>query len=156
MIRLEKVLPENRELLWNIFQKYLYEMTYYYDDEMDGNGNYRYRYFDAYFTEPNRKALLIYHNRTLAGFAMLNPYSYIHEHPDYVLAEFTIFPAYRGKRWGKEAAERILKTYAGRWEIKYSEKNAGAKALWNSVTSAYQPTKRGYGNHETVLSFATK
>ena len=33
MIRLQNVQPKDRDLLWNINQKYLYEMTNYYDDE---------------------------------------------------------------------------------------------------------------------------
>lgn len=155
MIRLENVSPEKRELLWNIHQKYLYELTNYYNDEMDGNGNYPYAYFDAYFTEPDRSALLIYDDLTLIGFARLNQRSYVNERPDHVLAEFTIFPAYRRKRLGEEAAERIFRTYGGRWELKYSDRNAGAKAFWDKVTGAYCPVRRGYGADETVLSFVS-
>jgi hypothetical protein len=39
MLELVEVKSEKRELLWNIFQKFLYEMTNYYDDEMDEMGN---------------------------------------------------------------------------------------------------------------------
>ena len=62
MIQLVHASPENRDLLWNIHQKYLYEMTNYYDNEMDDQGNYPYKYFNAYFEEPERKALLIYND----------------------------------------------------------------------------------------------
>lgn len=65
MTELREVRPEDRELLWNIHQKYLYEMTNFYDDEMDEAGNYSYGYFDAYFTEPQRKALFIYSERKM-------------------------------------------------------------------------------------------
>ena len=156
MIKLAEVRPERRDLLWNIHQKYLYEMTSYYADEMDETGNYHYRYFDAYFTEPERTALFIYDDRTLVGFAMLNPYSYINERPDHVLAEFTIFPMYRKRHMGKAAAELILKTYQGSWEIKYNEKNAGAKTLWSKVTDFYHPVKHRYSDDEIVLSFLTR
>lgn len=155
MIELVKVKPAHRELLWNIHQKYLYEMTNYYDDQMDGTGNYHYRYFDAYFTEPDRIALLLNDGGLLVGFAMLNPYSYIGGHPDYVLAEFTVFPMYRKRHIGKDAAELILKTYRGHWEIKYNDENTGAKALWDKVTAPYHPMKHQYSNNETVLSFLT-
>ena len=111
MIQLVHASPENRDLLWNIHQKYLYEMTNYYDDEMDDQGNYPYKYFNAYFEEPERKALLIYNDQLLVGFAMINPYSYINESPDYVLAEFTIFPMYRKEHIGGDAANKILETY---------------------------------------------
>ena len=86
------VRSEDRELLWNINQKYLYEMTNYYDDEMDPYGNLQYGYFDAYFTDPKRTAYFIYAERKLVGFAMINPYSYLNGKPDHVLSEFTIFP----------------------------------------------------------------
>ena len=153
MIQLRKVGPEERSLLWNIHQKYLYEMTHYYDNEMDGEGNYHYGYFDAYFREPARTALLICHDDTLAGFAMINPYSYIGAHPDHVMAEFTIFPAFRRKHIGFDAASLILASYPGSWEIKYNEKNTGAKALWNRVTDPFQPVRHPYSDVETVLAF---
>ena len=40
MIRLQKVEAKDRDLPWNINQKYLYEMTNYYDDPMDENGGF--------------------------------------------------------------------------------------------------------------------
>jgi predicted acetyltransferase len=153
MIELVEVKAEQRELLWNMLQKFLYEMTNYYDDEMDEKGNYHYRYFDDYFTEFERTALFIYSDKLLVGFAMINPFSYINEHTDHVLAEFTIFPMYRKQHIGKSAAELILRTYRGQWEIKYNEKNIGAKALWNNITASYHPKRHRYSEDETVLSF---
>ena len=46
MIRLQKVGKQDRDLLFSINQKYLYEMTNFYDDEMDENGNYSYRHYE--------------------------------------------------------------------------------------------------------------
>lgn len=155
MIQLIHVSTEHKTLLWNLHQKYLYEMTNFYDNEMDEEGNYHYGYFDAYFTDPERKAFLIYKDGTPAGFAMINPYSYIGETPDYVLAEFTIFPMFRKKHIGTEVAVHILETFKGRWEIKYNENNSGAKALWNKVTARYYPVRHQYSNNETVLAFSS-
>lgn len=50
MLRLKQLKENEKELLRNINQKYLYEMTRFYPDEMDEQGNYSYGYFDAYFT----------------------------------------------------------------------------------------------------------
>ena len=97
MIRLHTVQEQDRELLWNINQKYLYEMTNFYDDPMDQNGNYGYGHFDEYFTDPRRTAYFLYDEETLVGFAMLCPYSNLNLDPDYTMAEFTIFPAFRRK-----------------------------------------------------------
>lgn len=154
MIRLIEAGNQHRELLWNLHQKYLYEMTNYYDNEMDENGNYHYGYFDAYFSQPERKAFLIYSDDALVGFAMVNPHSYIGQSPDHVLAEFTVFPAYRRRRIAAQAAAHILNTFGGSWEIKYNENNTAAKHLWTRVTEGYNPQRHRFSDVETVLSFS--
>ena len=156
MIRLEKVSSRQRTLLWNLHQKYLHEMTNYYDDELDGEGNYHYGYFDEYFTDPERTALLIYWEQRLVGFAMIHPYSYVQERPDHVLAEFTIFPRFRRRHLARAAAEGILASFPGRWEIKYHEKNTAARNLWNQIAAQYQPERCSYSPVETVLCFLTE
>lgn len=153
MIRLQNVREEDKALFWNINQKYLYEMTSYYPDEMDQQGNYHYGYFDAYFSDPERKAFFILHDEKMIGFVMLNPYSAIGHHPDYTIAEFTIFPSYRRKHYAFDAAKLILSNYRGQWEIKYNEKNLGAKNLWTTVTASYSPRVYQLNEEETVLAF---
>ena len=138
MIRLQRAEQKDRELLWNINQKYLYEMTNFYDDPMDENGNYHYGHFDEYFTDPKRTAYFIFNDDTLVGFAMLNPYSCIEKKPDYTMAEFTIFPVYRRNHFAVKAARHILSQHRGEWEIKYNEKNTSAKSFgtaWRRLTN---------------------
>ncbi|MBP5555026.1 MAG: GNAT family N-acetyltransferase [Lachnospiraceae bacterium] len=153
MIRLQTVQVKDRDLLWNINQKYLYEMTNFYDDPMDESGNYHYGYFEEYFTDPRREAYFIYNGDTLAGFAMICPYSNIGEEPDYIMAEFTIFPAYRRRHLAIETAGMILRTHPGKWEIKYNEKNPPAKKLWTAVTAPYSPKIYHLNEEETVFAF---
>ena len=156
MIRLQPVTPDQRQLLYNLNQKYLYEMTNFYDDPMDELGNLHYGHFGEYFTDPARTALLIFDDDALAGFAMLHPYSYFGGTVDHVMAEFTIFPAYRKRRLATRAAEAIFERRSGRWEIKFNEKNAAARALWTRVTARYAPTVRHLNDEETVLCFAVE
>ena len=153
MIRLQKAAQKDRDLLWNLNQKYLYEMTNFYDDPMDENGNYHYGHFDEYFTDPKRTAYFIFNDDTLVGFAMLNPYSCIERSPDNTMAEFTIFPVYRRNHFAVKAARHILSQHRGEWEIKYNEKNTSAKKLWNSVAAPYEPEIVRLNDEETVLIF---
>ena len=153
MLSLKKVRKKDRDLLWNINQKYLYEMTNFYDDPMDENGNYHYGYFDEYFSDPKRKAYFICNDGVLVGFAMLCPYSNIEQDPDYIMAEFTIFPSFRRRHLALDAAKMILARHPGKWEIKYNEKNKGAKNLWHTVAGPYEPEIYHLNEEETVLSF---
>lgn len=153
MIKLQTVQEKDRNLLWNINQKYLYEMTNFYDDPMDENGNYHYGHFDDYFSDPKRVAYFIYMDDTLIGFAMLCPYSNIGQDSDYTMAEFTIFPMYRRKHYAFETAKMILEKHPGKWEIKYNEKNPGGRKLWNAVTEPYKTELYYLNEEETVLVF---
>lgn len=155
MIRLQAVRQEDHDRFWNINQKYLYEMTNYYDDPMDENGVLHYGYFEDYFINPQRKAFFIYNDKTMIGFVMICPYSQINQHPDYVMAEFTIFPIFRRKHFAREAVNLILSLYPGQWEIKYSEKNLPAKSLWTAVTAPYHPSIHHLNDEETVFAFRT-
>lgn len=153
MIRLQVVQVSDKQLLWNIFQKYMYEMSHLYLDEMDKNGDYPYEHFGDYFVEPKRVAYFIYNDATLIGFAMLCPYSCMGMEPDYTMAEFAIFPAFRKKRFAFEAVNQILKMHPGKWEIKYSEKNFAGKKLWNNVAAPYNPQIFQLKGDEIVLAF---
>ena len=153
MVRLVTAIEKDRDLLWNINQKYLYEMTNYYDDTMDEHGNYHYGHFEEYFSDPKRTAYLLYDEDTLIGFAMINPYSCIGKSPDYTMAEFTVFPSYRRKHLALNVVNAILKKNPGQWEIKYNEKKLAAKHLWNKVSAAYSPEVFHLNDEETVLLF---
>ena len=154
MIALKAVKEEEREQLWQLLQDYLAEIALFYGEERE-DGVYPYRYFDAYFTEKERKALFLYEGETLLGFALLNPYSYIGESPDLVLAEFSVLPPFRRAGKGREAAEAILAAYPGKWEIKYHQRNTAAGKLWRSLTESCSPAKHLLGAEEIVLSFDT-
>ena len=156
MLELLPVAPEQRQLLWNVNQKYLYEMTNYYDDEMDDNGNCSYGHFDAYFSDPLREALFIAWDGKIAGFAFINPYSNTGCAPDHVLAEFTVFPAFRRRHIALEAARLIFERRPGAWEIKYNENNLPAKKLWHKASAPYKPSKLRLNEVETVLVFDTR
>ena len=154
MIKLMEVSSENRVLLWNMLQGYLQEMCAYYEIAQDANGCYLYKYFDAYFSDPDRKALLINSDYRIAGFALINTHSYIGASPDYVLAEFCILPEYRKQHIGSQAAACILETFNGCWELKYHNSNSAAAGLWKCVTEGYAP-RRYRLEDESVLSFRT-
>ena len=153
MIRIEKVQNNQKELLFNVFQHMLYEMTQFYDNEFDDKGLIHYGYFDEYFIDPKRSAYFIYHDNTLIGFFMLHPYPYFEQSIDYNLAEFTIFPAFRRKGYGTLAVQLMFQKFKGIWEIKFNTKNVKAHNFWMKVTKNYQPEVLTYDVYEKVLRF---
>lgn len=155
MIRLHPVKREEKDRLFSLNQKYLYEMTLYYPDEMDEKGNLHYGHFEEYFIDPERKAFFLYEGEKMVGFAMIHPYSVLDRSPDFTLAEFTIFPSFRGRGYGEMAAKEIFSAFRGVWEVKFNEKNSKAKSLWTKVTKPYSPKVYHLNEVETVLEFET-
>lgn len=155
MIELRLVKNSEKEMFYNIFQKYLYEITNYYDDEMDDNGNYSYRYFNNYFTEMTRKALFIIFDGKIAGFVMINNHSYITQNPDYVISEFSIFPTYRKKGIAQKSIDLVFAEFQGKWELKFSLNNKSAMNFWRKVTDKFQPIVHKLEDDEEVLVFET-
>ena len=153
MIVLQEAQAADREKLWSIFQKYFYEMSAYYDMDMDAHGNYPYKYFDSYFEDGERTALFIHHDEILIGFAMINDHSCLGNSVDHAMAEFTIFPKYRERHLGMEAIRKIFAQYRGRWEIKYSNENKPARMFWTRTTREYRPVLSSHEGTESVLSF---
>ena len=153
MITIAPVRPEDKALLFSINQKYLYEMTAFYPDDMDVHGNYHYGHFEEYFTDPRRRAFFFCDGAVMVGFAMVHPYSVLGRTPDHTMAEFTVFPSYRRRGYALDAARQLLTANRGEWEIKYNEKNAAGKALWAKVSAPYAPTVHHLNDVETVLSF---
>lgn len=153
MIHLENVADKGR--FWNIHQKYLYEMTQFYGDEMDGEGNYPYRYFDSYFAgDPDRKALYILDDARIVGFALINRHSFAGAEIDYAIAEFTVFPAYRKRGCGSQAVQRIFAQFPGRWEIKYTLKNHKAAQFWRKAAQRFRPEVIDLEEGEQLLLFS--
>lgn len=155
MINLIKVEKEQKELLFNLFQKMLYEMTQYYANDIDEFGNIQYGYFDEYFIDKKRVAFFIYNDQELVGFLMIHSYSYFNRKIDFNLAEFTIFPKFRRRAIATQTAKLLFKKFVGNWEIKFNTKNVKAQNLWLKVTNQYKPQIIDFDIYEKVLCFNT-
>ena len=68
MIRLETISSDKKTVLYNFLQKYLYELSQYYYNEMNEEGNFVYKYFPNYFTDPDRYAYFICDDDKYIGF----------------------------------------------------------------------------------------
>lgn len=152
MLNIEEVKTENRQILHNFMQKYLYEMSLYYGDKMDEEGNFDYPYLPYYFEEESRKAVFICDDGEIIGFCLINIHSFTGEKIDNCIAEFTIFPAYRFRGNGLKAVELLLKSRPGRWQLKYSSVNTPGQKFWKKVRDIYNGTETPIEGDEVALT----
>ena len=69
---LKRVPIEEKPLLWKLLQEYLnlepFRGAHHFKDE---EGNWKYPYFDGYWTKETRHPFFIYYQDELAGFVMV-------------------------------------------------------------------------------------
>ena len=112
---LHPVPREERHILGNLLEKYLYEFSQYELLTFNEEGLFGYGYLDNYWTEADRAAYFIRVEGRLAGFVLLYRHTERRDRPaDWSVAE-------------------VFSRYPGHWQIMYHPKNSGSAAFWRSV-----------------------
>jgi predicted acetyltransferase len=150
----------DRAVLANLLQLYRHNFSPIRGFELTDHGTFVYRFLDANFTEPGRRAWFIRRGGRLAGFAMARVL------PDGFneVAEFFVARAHRRAGVGRRAAAALFQQRPGQWELGFDLANHEASGFWPSVAQAAAvgpvdrrvegPPERTYP--QVVLSFSTR
>ncbi len=134
---LTPVREDEKEILRNLLEKYLYEFSQYELCDVNGLGLYGYSYLDNYWTEENRWAFFFKVDGKLAGFAMVNDYPESGEKTDYAMAEFFVMYKYRRCGLGKWAAFELFKRFPGTWYLRRDPNNLPSVCFWDKAIGEY-------------------
>lgn len=90
-------------------------------------------YFESYWQEPGRHIPYLFGAQDAQGFAFVQAL----EDPelDFEMAEFCVYPAFRGQGLGTAALRLILADHSGRWEASVLHTNAMGKGFWPEALS---------------------
>lgn len=161
-IECKPVLPEEKETLNNLLEKYNYEFSQYDQIPFGDDGLFGYPYLDCYFTDNDRFAYFIVVEGKLAGFALINKRPECDKPIDWSVAEFFVSYPYRGMGVATEIMDQIFSRHGGVWHIKYHMANVASVRLWNKIAAEYAKngveTLNGFedycdGTKSTVLVF---
>ncbi|MDP2637472.1 MAG: GNAT family N-acetyltransferase [Candidatus Levybacteria bacterium] len=133
-IKLVRVKPQEKDTLSILLKAYKVELN-----EMQHAGDKdqgEYKYLDSYWREKNRFPFFIFSDNILAGFVLINDYSYISKKAK-TIAEFFVLKSYRKKGIGEEAARKIFDLFPGEWEIGELITNKSAQLFWRKVIGNY-------------------
>jgi len=137
---LEKVKIENKNKLSKLLEVYLEEL---FEKSKKETGPYK--YFDKYFTEPNRHPFFIKVDGKLAGFILVNLKDPLTNGKKQEISEFYITPLYRNKGIGNKSVVKIFNKYPGDWVVRVL-KNNPAEKFWIKNINGY--TKGDYEKNE--------
>ncbi len=128
---------DEKEILRNLMEKYLYEFSQYDHKPVNAFGLYGYAWLDHYWTDRSRCPFFIKVNGALAGFALVGGDASIFKDTRYSMNAFFLLYTYRRAGVGTKAAQRIFDMFPGIWELKCHPGNTAAVAFWHKVITDY-------------------
>lgn len=138
-VTLETAASGDAELLGNLLELYLHDLSEVFPIEPGLDGRFGYHKLPLYWSEPEKRfPFLIRRAGNAVGFAFVTRGSPATDDPDVLdIAEFFVLRRYRRSGCGRQAAALLWDQLAGRWIVRVSERNHGAMPFWESTISAY-------------------
>jgi predicted acetyltransferase len=140
-----QVNEEDKPVMRRLVELYRYDFSEFDGADVGAHGEFGYRYFDCYWTEPKRYPYLFRLDDYWAGFAM------VREGPPHDMAEFFVMKKYRGRGIGRQAATELFGRFPGRWALRQQIFNPVATAFWRAVIP--QPYAERRQGEEVVQEF---
>lgn len=139
-IRVRAALPADTLLIQNLIQLYTHDFSEFWAGTARGDVNAEGR-FDAYPLEPywskeHWSASLVWCDRSVAGFALVNDETHSGVPADRNMGEFFILRKYRGRGVGSVAADLVFSQHPGSWEVAVTRKNTRAWKFWRRTVGA--------------------
>jgi predicted acetyltransferase len=130
-IELSPVAYEQKTVLRELLNLYLYELSDLVDADPDEHGRFEYRWLDHYWTEPDRHAFFIRRDGTTAGFVMINAHTA--SGAARAIAEFFVLRRHRRVGVGCAAAVSAFNRFPGSWEVTTDAENLAAASFWRET-----------------------
>jgi predicted acetyltransferase len=117
--------------LANLLTLYLHDFSEVLGGTPGPDGRFVYGRLPLYFEEAGRTAFLVRAEGALAGFALVSRGSVTTGSPDvWDMTEFFVVRGLRRRGVGCEAASAVFRRFAGPWEVRALDRNAGAARFW--------------------------
>ena len=131
MIEIEPVPYQDKLVLRELLNLYLYDLSDLDGADPDAHGRFEYRYLDPYWIEPARHPFFIRRDGVIAGFALVSGHT--ESGAERGLSEFFVMKRHRRGGVGFAAAAATFKRFPGSWEVRAERHNAGATAFWGAA-----------------------
>ena len=133
-VKLVEVTQEQKEILANLMQFYLYEATEFSDDDINSSGKLSLgKYFDAYWRESERHPFFIKDKCRLVGFALVRQTG----EKKYSISEFFVMRKHRRSGIGKMAAFLLFQKFQAEWHVAQEQDNVTALLFWKFIIREY-------------------
>jgi len=136
-IRLRPVELSHKEILFNLYQFYLYDFSRISEEDLGFDGRFEIK-LDHYWEDPRWNPFFIYYEGRIIGFLIILFENYDTDpDPTHVIYDFLILSKYRRKGFGKLAAFQAFNLYQAKWKVVQIKTNEQAIHFWRDVVNQY-------------------
>lgn len=130
-LELVKATVDQKPILANLLELYAYDFTEYCNFDIGDDGFYGYEKLSLYWTDNNRLPYLIYYDKKIAGFVLLQKGSPISDNRTvWDISEFFIMKKYKRQGLGTKVAINIWTQFKGSWQVRVLIENDIACTFW--------------------------
>ena len=124
--------------LANLMQLYYYDLSEFTGADVDERGCFDDSHIESYWRDSDCHAFLIRADGRLAGFALIDRQSHLHDPFDgYTIAHFFVLRRYRRAGVGRTAATQLFDRFPGLWEVASPAPNVLGQVFWRAVIDRY-------------------
>lgn len=152
--------PSERVPLARMLELYQYELSPYWEQDLDASGQYGYT-LDRYWQAEGHYPYVASANGHYVGFALVDDQVKI-AGGDFWMDQFFVLKNYRWHGLGDKLARHVFGRHRGRWQVGQMRENVPARAFWRrtigrvtSGTFEEKDVKAGAW-HGYVQSFTSK
>ncbi len=130
-LEIVKATLEQQPILANLLELYAYDFTGSQNFDIGDHGFYGYKYLPLYWTDPNRIPYLIYVEKKIAGFVLIQKGSPIStDQTVWDISEFFIMRKYKRQGIGTLVAFKVWQQFKGAWQVRVLIENKTAGVFW--------------------------
>ncbi|KDM91634.1 GNAT family N-acetyltransferase [Photobacterium galatheae] len=132
-VSLRAIEIKKRQMLGNLFQFYLYELSAYlkWNPNDDGLFQFHSPSLNKYWEKDDHFPYFIMHGDELAGFALVRLYPETQSVHD--IEQFFVFRKFKGQGVGRQALKHLVNAHPGQWQIRVLLENTPALKFWTSA-----------------------
>ncbi|MCH9756302.1 MAG: GNAT family N-acetyltransferase [Gammaproteobacteria bacterium] len=137
-LELIKATIKQKPILSNLLELYAYDFTEFCDFDIGDDGFYGYPYLHLYWKESTRYPYLIYVNKKIAGFVLIQKGSPISNNTTvWDISEFFIMKKYKQLGIGTATAIKVWEEFKGPWQVRVLVGNKKACLFWSHAIQKF-------------------
>lgn len=130
--KLEKLTEERHEIAERFWQLFLHDLSEFRDSHPDEHGAFKRRHLEPYLDAgPDRIGYVVYGPTGPVGLALVKGLTEDARWFD----QFFVVRSQRRTGVGRAAAEAVLRTHPGRWQIGFQNENPAAARFWRRIAA---------------------